>query len=194
MEKEKANWDAHHITIFYEICKDEVDAGNRPKGCLNRRGYTHLEDKFFDRTRKRCSQNQFKNKRDMLKRQYVQFMLLKNAATGLGWDDVNKTIIADDDWWKIHLKKNPKHAKYKKKGLANLEEIRVMFANAHVTGATSSITGEMSDNTNDDDMPDVGEESEEDGNALKEVKVSPKDGKAAKEVKVSPKDGRRQNI
>ena len=104
MDKENANWDAHHITFFVRYAKTRWKKGNRPKGCLNCRGYKHLEEKFFDRTGKRCSQNQFKNKWDMLKRQYVQFMLLKHAATGLGWDDVKKTIVANDDWWKVHLK------------------------------------------------------------------------------------------
>lgn len=84
MEKEKENWDAHHITVFCDICKEEVEKGNRPKGCLNRRGYKHVEVKFFDRVGKRCTQIKFKNKWDMLKRQYIQFMVLKNHATGLG--------------------------------------------------------------------------------------------------------------
>jgi hypothetical protein len=137
---EKAIWNEHYTTVFCEICKHEVDANNRPLGCLNRRGYKNLGEKFFAQTGKKLTKKQFKNKWDLLKKEYTQFMELKNAATGLGWDYVRGTIEADEVWWKVHLEvcsiilflhhnacfsadlystfqKYPKHAKYKKKGL-----------------------------------------------------------------------------
>jgi hypothetical protein len=40
----------------------------------------------------------------MLKKEYTQFMELKLAATGLGWDEERGTIEVNDDWWEIHLK------------------------------------------------------------------------------------------
>jgi hypothetical protein len=46
---------------------------------------------------------QFKNKWDLLKKEYTQFMELKNAATRLGWDYVKGTVEADEAWWKDHL-------------------------------------------------------------------------------------------
>lgn len=39
----------------------------------------------------------------MLKREYIEFMVLKHAATGLGWDDEKGTIDAEDSWWETHL-------------------------------------------------------------------------------------------
>jgi hypothetical protein len=30
-------------------------------------------------------------------------MELKNAATGLGWDEANKTVACDNAWWAEHL-------------------------------------------------------------------------------------------
>jgi hypothetical protein len=30
-------------------------------------------------------------------------MELKNAATGLGWDDANQTVACSDTWWDEHL-------------------------------------------------------------------------------------------
>jgi hypothetical protein len=83
------------------------------------------------------------------------------------------------------LQKYPKHSKYKKKGLANLDELDVMFDKAHVTGATSGIPGEISDNSDDDGVVEV-LESEDDVDA-KAKDVSPsgdKDGKTAKDGKV----------
>ena len=88
------------------------------------------------------------------------------------------------------FQKYPKHAKYKKKGLANLEELDAMFDKAHVTGATSCIPGEISDSTDDEGVVEV-PESEEDED------VSPKankDGKAAKDGKLKDEkaDGKKK--
>ncbi|CAM0909100.1 unnamed protein product [Alopecurus aequalis] len=189
---EKAIWDAHKTTIFCELCKDEVNANNRPLGCLNRKGYKSLGEKFVALTGKTLTKKQFKNKWDLLKKEYTQFMELKHAATGLGWNDVSGTVEADEAWWKVHLQKYPKHVKYKKKGLSNLDELDVMFDKAHVTGATSCIPGEISDNSDDDGVVEV-PESEEDEDA-KEKDVSPKTAKDVspkkdKDVKVA-KDGK----
>jgi hypothetical protein len=59
---EKAIWDEHHTNVFCEICKDEVNANNRPLGCLNRRGYKNLGEKFFTQTGKKLEKKKFKNK------------------------------------------------------------------------------------------------------------------------------------
>ena len=101
---DKANWDAYHTRVFCEICKEETLKNNRPLGCLNAKGYKNLEDKFFETTKARLTKKQFKNKWDMLKKEYTQFMELKLAATRLGCDEQSQTIEADDNWWEIHLK------------------------------------------------------------------------------------------
>jgi hypothetical protein len=81
---------------------EEVNANNREGGCLSRKGYQNLENKFFERTGDKLVKKQFKNKWDALKKDYTGWMELQNA-TGLGWDPVTKTMDADDDWWKNHL-------------------------------------------------------------------------------------------
>jgi hypothetical protein len=101
---DKANWDAYHTKVFCDICKEETDKNNRPLGCLNNKGYKNLGIKFFEITKAKLTKKQFKNKWDLLKKEYTQFMELKHAATGLGWDEERGTIEADDDWWEIHLK------------------------------------------------------------------------------------------
>jgi hypothetical protein len=99
---EKAVWDAYHTRVFCDICMDEVNANNRDGGCLSRKGYKNLGEKFAEKTRKTLSKKQFKNKWDALKKDYTGWMELQNA-TGLGWDPITKTMDADDEWWKTHL-------------------------------------------------------------------------------------------
>jgi hypothetical protein len=98
----KAVWDAFHTKVFCDICMDEVNANNRDGGCLSRKGYKNVEEKFFEKTGARLVKKQFKNKWDALKKDYTGWMELLNA-TGLGWDPETKTMDADDDWWKNHI-------------------------------------------------------------------------------------------
>ncbi|KAE8803875.1 L10-interacting MYB domain-containing protein-like [Hordeum vulgare] len=103
-------------------------------------------------------------------------MELKNSATGLGWNDKMGTIEADDSWWDIHLKKYPGHAKWRYMGPPNLKEMDVMFENAHVTGETASIPGEISSSSDDDAIAEV-KESEDLGTPLKSFKKKGGQGK-----------------
>ncbi|KAE8798732.1 L10-interacting MYB domain-containing protein-like [Hordeum vulgare] len=173
---DKANWDAYHTKIFCEICKEETEKHNRPGGYLSPKGYNNLEEKFFELTKKRRTRRQFKNKWDQLKKEYARFMELKNSATGLGWNDKMGTIEADDSWWDIHLKKYPGHAKWRYMGPPNLKEMDVMFENAHVTGETASIPGEISSSSDDDAIAEV-KESEDLETPLKSFKKKGGQGK-----------------
>jgi hypothetical protein len=46
---------------------------------------------------------QFKNKWGSLKKSYIIFMELKNAATDLGWNEEKQTVDALNEWWDEHL-------------------------------------------------------------------------------------------
>jgi hypothetical protein len=63
----------------------------------------NVEEKFVEKTGRKLEHLQFKNKWDSLKRSYTYFMELKNAASGLGWDEAKQTMDCDDAWWQEHL-------------------------------------------------------------------------------------------
>ncbi|CAM0905618.1 unnamed protein product [Alopecurus aequalis] len=126
---------------------EEVNANNRDGGCLSKKGYKNLGDKFAEKVDKRLTKKQFKNKWDSLKKDYTGWMEFLNA-TGLGWDPEARTMEADDDWWKTHLSFRPDHAKFRTGPLANLTQLDVMFRKAFVTGESSAIPGE--EETGDD--------------------------------------------
>ncbi|KAK8452896.1 hypothetical protein SEVIR_5G193001v4 [Setaria viridis] len=59
----QADWDNPKMTIiFCNIIFEEIEAGNRPLGTLNARGYKNLGDKFFAQTGKNYTQKQLKNR------------------------------------------------------------------------------------------------------------------------------------
>jgi hypothetical protein len=100
---EKAVWDNATLKHLIDICKEEILAGDRPQGCFTRNGWKNLEEKFFARSGTKLVKTQLKNKLDNMKKDYTQFMELKNAATRLGWDEANKTVACDNAWWAEHL-------------------------------------------------------------------------------------------
>src|SRR6266540_5527585 len=79
-----ANWDAKATMIFYQICVEEINEGNKPLGVLTTKGYTNLVEKFKARTGRPYTQSQLKNRWDALKSLY-DFWLSLLANTGLGW-------------------------------------------------------------------------------------------------------------
>jgi hypothetical protein len=104
---EKAVWDNTNLKHFIGICKEEIGVGNRPNGCFTRNDWKNLEEKFFARSRLKLVKSQLKNKLDNMKNDYTEFMELKNAATGLGWDDANQTVDYSNMWWDEHLAVSP---------------------------------------------------------------------------------------
>ncbi|XP_051207086.1 L10-interacting MYB domain-containing protein isoform X2 [Lolium perenne] len=177
---EKAVWDAYHTRVFCDICMDEVNANNRDGGCLSRKGYKNLGEKFTEKTGKQFTKKQFKNKWDALKKDYTGWMELQNA-TGLGWDPVTKTMDADDEWWKTHLLYRPEHAKFRNGPPANLEQQDVMFKKAHVTGESAAIPGQ--ELGEDKDVPIL---LDDDGEATKKTTLGKRKACVGEKEKESP--------
>jgi hypothetical protein len=48
----KSVWDDPKMIFFCKMVVEEINAGNRPLGTLNGRGYKSLGEKFFAATRK----------------------------------------------------------------------------------------------------------------------------------------------
>jgi hypothetical protein len=55
------------IKIFCNIVVEEINAGNRPLGTLNARGYKNMGEKFLARTGKNYTQKLLENRWDNLK-------------------------------------------------------------------------------------------------------------------------------
>jgi hypothetical protein len=89
---QKVVWDKTNLKLFCDICKNEVLAGHRQLGHLNKVGWKNVEAKFEELSRKKLEHLQFKNKWDSLKRRYTIFMELKNVATDLEWNE-DKQIV-----------------------------------------------------------------------------------------------------
>ena len=45
----KAVWNPYYTRVFCDICMEEVNGNNREGGCLSRKGYKNLGDKFAEK-------------------------------------------------------------------------------------------------------------------------------------------------
>jgi len=100
---DKADWCDANVRHFIDICKGEIEAGNRPLGFFNRTGWKNVISKHEEKTGQKLTKKQLKNKWDNMKKEYTWFMELKNIATGLGWNEAERTVECSKEWWDEHL-------------------------------------------------------------------------------------------
>jgi hypothetical protein len=86
---------------LYDICVEELNAGNRNNRHFTSTAYKSIAEKYYNRTRLKHSRVQLKNRLQGLRRLYT-FWRWMNAHIGLG--QANGTMVADDSWWEEHTK------------------------------------------------------------------------------------------
>ncbi|PHT35983.1 hypothetical protein CQW23_23683 [Capsicum baccatum] len=103
--RSNAKWDYDAHIAFIEMCEREIRRGNRPNTHLNKDGWKNLGDAFYNRTGRKYTKTQLKNKWDNMKQDWAFFNQLIRENIGLGWDATKNTIITDDDWWNQKIKR-----------------------------------------------------------------------------------------
>ncbi|XP_038687490.1 uncharacterized protein LOC119986869 [Tripterygium wilfordii] len=94
---------------------------DRPGSHFTKEGWQKIVAGFFEKKGKRYDQPKFKNKWDILKKEYKLWKKLRLHDTGTGWENVRNTILADNDWWerRIKTKRLPSFESKDQKTLSN---------------------------------------------------------------------------
>ncbi|KQK13149.2 hypothetical protein BRADI_1g08333v3, partial [Brachypodium distachyon] len=111
--KMAAEWTEDNTRIITKLFVEQVRLGNRPNTHLPPATYEEVARKFKMLTDKEYKQSQLKNKWDKLK--------------GEPEEDGKNTVIQDVEWWKKAKKDIPGCGKFKKQGLRNEENLKIMF-------------------------------------------------------------------
>ncbi|NP_001145022.1 uncharacterized protein LOC100278193 [Zea mays] len=136
---DKADWCDANVRHFIDVCKGEIDAGNRPMGMFTKTGWKNLRTKHEEKTGQKLTKKQLKNKLDNMKKEYTWFMEFKNYATGLGWDEAKQTVDCSKEWWDEHLARcnNPgkgikcNHVRFRKQGPKHLDDLHIPLQGAN---------------------------------------------------------------
>ncbi|XP_037469359.1 L10-interacting MYB domain-containing protein-like [Triticum dicoccoides] len=129
-----AEWSVENTQIICELFAEQVNAGNRPGNYLTPNAFDEVGRQFKMRTGLDYTYTQLKNKWDKLKGDFSLFKKLKFRETGAGWDYVNNTVSQDDEWWKKAKIDIKGCGKFKKKGLANEQNLRIIFGDITTDG------------------------------------------------------------
>ncbi|XP_030548669.2 uncharacterized protein LOC115753942 [Rhodamnia argentea] len=112
-----AKWTDQLTQLFVSVMVDEVKKGNRTTTTFNKAGWNNIQREFNNRTGRKYTLAQFKNKTFKVKDEYGSFKKVLSQL-GFGWDNVNKKVVVEDDTvWGYHIKANPKWAKFRNEGL-----------------------------------------------------------------------------
>ncbi|KAJ9555535.1 hypothetical protein OSB04_010149 [Centaurea solstitialis] len=114
-----ATWTLSEENTFIKIMAKEVKRGNRQSTTFSRSSWSVIEQEFYEKTNRRYSHAQFRNKYNQLRIYYLLFTKLLKEP-GFTWDPVLGTAIADDDT-------NKKARRFRKKGCPMYKELVIIF-------------------------------------------------------------------
>ncbi|XP_030936119.1 uncharacterized protein LOC115961252 [Quercus lobata] len=130
----RVQWPSRVTAIFCEACVDEVFKCNRPNTHFSKKGWANIITTFEKKIGKEYPRAKYKHKWDSLKKDWILWNKLKGGETGLGWDAAKGTIAATKEWWERKLMEVPEAAKFREKGLKNVDLLDIMFKDIAATG------------------------------------------------------------
>jgi hypothetical protein len=78
---------------------DQLSKGERVGTSFTKKGWNNIVSRFHELTGRKYEKVQLKNRYDSLRKDWQEWYNLFGKETGLGWDPVNNTVQAPDDWW-----------------------------------------------------------------------------------------------
>ncbi|GFS30921.1 hypothetical protein Acr_00g0014770 [Actinidia rufa] len=119
------------MTKRKELMVKEVHEGNKSSTTFSKKGWKHIAEEFCDKTNKRHSGSQFRNKFNQLRTRYHRFSeMLKEP--GFRWDPVLNTVIATDAVWDSYIQVNKNARRFRKKGCPMFNELGIIFGDLGV--------------------------------------------------------------
>ncbi|PSS14020.1 L10-interacting MYB domain-containing protein [Actinidia chinensis var. chinensis] len=130
-EPDPATWTALEEKLLIQLMVKEVHEGNKSSTTFSKKGWKHIAEEFCDKTNKRHSGSQFRNKFNQLRTRYHRFSeMLKEP--GFRWDPVLNTVIATDAVWDSYIQVNKNARRFRKKGCPMFNELGIIFGDLGV--------------------------------------------------------------
>jgi len=103
------------------------------------------------------SRDQIQSQYNTLKKHFTWIEHLRSLS-GVGWNECTKTIHATNEWWESHLavKSNSLSRKFRNGGLANWDDLSVIFTGKFATGRFASSSADFIDDESKHEDSDDG--------------------------------------
>ncbi|XP_028789011.1 L10-interacting MYB domain-containing protein-like [Neltuma alba] len=170
-EKSKATWDTSTTEVLLKECMEQIYRKNRQGTSFSKTGWNNIHSAFNAKTGKSYEKKQLKNRLDSLRKDWRTWVDL-NKETGVGWDPVNNTVVATNEWWEKKKLENPQYEKFRYQGLKFAYELNTIFKGVIASGEdmlAPSLT-----------QPQTQEDDEE--NVYRVIQISLKDRGIAKKI------------
>ncbi|KAB1212284.1 hypothetical protein CJ030_MR5G025052 [Morella rubra] len=124
--------DEQRVSRLVELCMEEFRNNRVREGKLGVTNYEHIAD--IMKVDIPClDASKIKTKVDNFRKEYVAFNELKKK-TGFGWNEIDKTVVADVAQWTEVLSKDKTLVRFMGKGLVHYDELAYMFAGSTSNG------------------------------------------------------------
>ncbi|XP_028778700.1 L10-interacting MYB domain-containing protein-like [Neltuma alba] len=153
-EKSKATWDTSTTEVLLKECMEQIYRKNRQGTSFSKTGWNNIHSAFNAKTGKSYEKKQLKNRLDSLRKDWRTWVDL-NKETGVGWDPVNNTVVATNEWWEKKKLENPQYEKFRYQGLKFAYELNTIFKGVIASGEDMLAPSLTQPQTQEDDEENV---------------------------------------
>ncbi|XP_009344427.1 L10-interacting MYB domain-containing protein [Pyrus x bretschneideri] len=131
--RSKATWTPGHRKVFFDLCLEEMDKGNKPGTHFTKEGWRNLIQGFYEQTGLRYTKKQMKNHWDFTKKQWKVWVKLI-AESSMKWDPTTNQFGASAEEWANYIQVNPEAAQFQHKEIPCPDLLEILFVGTTDSG------------------------------------------------------------
>ncbi|KAF5469203.1 hypothetical protein F2P56_013293 [Juglans regia] len=132
------NWTRQMDRYFIDLMLEQLHRGNKIYGTYNEQAWTWMIASFNKKFGLICDKDVLEDRYLSLMKEYTDVLNLLNHY-GFAWDEIDQTLIADDDVWMAYIKEHPDAIAYRDRILDGYSDLGLIYGNDSWNGRTSSL-------------------------------------------------------
>ncbi|KAG2667698.1 hypothetical protein I3760_15G128000 [Carya illinoinensis] len=132
------NWTRQMDRYFIDLMLEQLHRGNKIYGTYNEQAWTWMIASFNQKFGLICDKDVLEDRYLSLMKEYTDVLNLLNH-NGFAWDEIDQTVIADDDVWMAYIKEHPDAIAYRDRILDGYSDLGLIYGNDSWNGRTSSL-------------------------------------------------------